>query len=247
MCLALPRKYKCGWCGDQESCEVREQCGLKSKAVNWLNRNETCPNPTIRSFHPTSGPFEGGTNITIQGINLGNKFTDIENGIEVAGIACTPYKELYERTQKIVCKVGNPELPMSEPISGLVSVQVLEKYTAVSPYDYHYVDPSITSIFPRYGPISGGTKLEIRGNYMDAGSRINAFIGDRPCKVIRTSRKYAECITPPGRNYGSEMLTMIFDAGRRTFENTLFQYKVNPSISGIEFGINSDTPKGIPR
>ncbi|KAG1655459.1 Plexin-A4 [Nymphon striatum] len=247
-CLALlPPKYNCGWCRDQESCEVKEQCGEPGKAVEWLNRNKTCPNPTIRSFQPTSGPFEGGTNVTILGINLGKSFADIEKGVIVAGIPCTPYMELYVNTKEIVCKVGKPELPLNEPISGPVTVTVLHKYTAVSPYDYNYVYPTITSIFPQIGPMSGGTKLEIRGEYMDAGSHIEAFLGDKPCRVIRTSKKYAECVTPASSRTGTAVLKMVFDAGERKFEKGLFEYRVNPAITKVESGAaGSGIPKGIP-
>ncbi|KAG1683403.1 Plexin-A2 [Nymphon striatum] len=247
-CLALlPPKYNCGWCRDQESCEVKEQCGKPGKAVEWLNRNKTCPNPTIRSFQPTSGPFEGGTNVTILGINLGKSFADIEKGVIVAGIPCTPYMERYVNTKEIVCKVGKPELPLNEPISGPVTVTVFHKYTAVSSYDYKYVYPTITSIFPQIGPMSGGTKLEIRGEYMDAGSHIEVFLGDKPCKVILTSRKYAECITPASSRTGVAVLKMVFDAGERKFEKGTFEYRINPTITSVESGVAGyGIPQGIP-
>jgi hypothetical protein len=40
-------------------------------APSWLNKQGVCPDPQIVSFEPTSGPVEGGTNLTIFGINLG--------------------------------------------------------------------------------------------------------------------------------------------------------------------------------
>jgi plexin A len=45
----------------------------------------------ILQFYPTSGPKEGGTNITIEGVNLGKKQDDIKDGISVAGITCKPF------------------------------------------------------------------------------------------------------------------------------------------------------------
>jgi len=39
----------------------------------------------VTSFKPMLGPWEGGTNITIRGINLGKEFRDIYGGITVAG------------------------------------------------------------------------------------------------------------------------------------------------------------------
>ncbi len=57
-------------------------------------------------FSPEYGPWEGGTNITITGMNLGKSFEDIARGVTVAGMACDPYPHLYENTEKIVCKVS---------------------------------------------------------------------------------------------------------------------------------------------
>jgi len=72
MCLALPTKYGCGWCQSSDRCEVKDQCDRGTGM--WLNSNQTCPNPEIKSFEPVMGPWEGNTNVTIRGINLGKTF-----------------------------------------------------------------------------------------------------------------------------------------------------------------------------
>ncbi len=84
-------------------CEVKDKCG--KDATSWLKRDQTCPNPRVLSFSPMLGPWEGGTNITIRGINLGKEFRDIYGGITVAGIQCDPFESLYVKTEQIVCKV----------------------------------------------------------------------------------------------------------------------------------------------
>ena len=66
MCLILPeRRYRCGWCQSTGKCEVFDQC---SGPASWLARNQTCPNINITDFHPKSGPWDGGTNVTITGM-----------------------------------------------------------------------------------------------------------------------------------------------------------------------------------
>ena len=62
----------------------------------------------IHDFSPKSGPFEGGTNITITGINLGKRFEDIYDQVTVAGVPCKPIPESYIRTRQIVCEVDGP-------------------------------------------------------------------------------------------------------------------------------------------
>lgn len=102
-CLTLSEKYKCGWCQSTSTCEVAEQCLEKNS--DWLDRLQTCPNPEINSFTPITGPVEGGTNITINGINLGKKFVDIYSSIRIAGIDFMAYQNLYVDTKKIVCQI----------------------------------------------------------------------------------------------------------------------------------------------
>lgn len=58
----------------------------------------------ILQISPQSGHFLGGTVVTIYGSNLGVKFSDIENNVTVAGIACnaTAKKEDYVPSKRFV-------------------------------------------------------------------------------------------------------------------------------------------------
>lgn len=42
-----------------------------------------------------SGPPEGGTRVTIRGVNLGLDFSEITRGVQVAGVPCAPLPEQY--------------------------------------------------------------------------------------------------------------------------------------------------------
>lgn len=42
-----------------------------------------------------SGPPEGGTRVTIRGVNLGLDFSEITHNVHVAGVECTPLEEQY--------------------------------------------------------------------------------------------------------------------------------------------------------
>ncbi|CAG9816899.1 unnamed protein product [Phaedon cochleariae] len=186
ICLALAEKYDCGWCQSSDRCEVKDQCE-KGSAV-WLNRSQTCPNPEVTSFSPELGPWEGGTNITIQGINLGKNFQDIYSGISIAGIS------------------------------------------------------------PKWGPKSGGTMLQITGEYMNAGSNIQAFLDFLPCRIVSTDQNQALCITSASNSTTKKKLRMKFDKGDRYLENMMFEYVEDPVIESAESGVASQikVPKGIP-
>ncbi len=46
-------------------------------------------------------------------------------------------------------------------------------------------EPRITDFEPKLGPVSGGTRITIRGRHMDAGTTITASIVGLPCNVTR--------------------------------------------------------------
>uniref|UniRef100_A0A1B6CQ54 Sema domain-containing protein n=1 Tax=Clastoptera arizonana TaxID=38151 RepID=A0A1B6CQ54_9HEMI len=246
MCLALGEKFGCGWCQASHRCEVNEQCDRGSNGVGvWLNRNHTCPNPEVTSFNPQLGPWEGGTNITIEGISLGKTYNDIYGGVSVAGLQCEPYEHLYIKTKRIVCRVDGPGT--NEIRKGPVIVRV-EDFRGESTHHYEFVDPVIDGIKPKYGPKSGGTTLRIKGNYMNAGSRIQAFIDELPCEITETYAKEAVCITSASRRQRSGKVKMKFDKGDRQYDKELFEYVDDPNIESAESGVAGQikTAKGVP-
>ena len=189
---------------------MKDQCG-NGDPISWLDRDQTCPNPSVTSFSPEYGPWEGGTNITITGINLGKNFQDIARGVTVAGMACDPYRELYEQTSKIVCKVDGPGT--REKRRGPIIVKVANFRGESADY-YEFVDPVISDIGPRHGPKSGGTKVKIKGEYLNAGSHVEASIGDLPCKIIKAKKKAVTCITAGSYRKQKLDVKMMFDHGK---------------------------------
>ncbi|CAB4063960.1 PLXNA [Lepeophtheirus salmonis] len=218
LCLSLDEKFECGWCESSGMCEVQGKCG--KDATSWLNRDKTCPNPMVLDFHPTTGPWEGGTNITIHGINLGKQFNDIYGGVTVAGVYCDPYEHLYQRTEKI---------------KGPVIVKVAD-FRGESTEDYEFIDPQLKYIRPLSGPQSGGTRIRIIGEYLNAGSHIEAIIGDSPCQIVETRPDMAICITSGSKSLSKEPVKMIFDKGIRELECQKYEYVEDPIIHSVYSG-----------
>lgn len=247
MCLALPEKYQCGWCSSTNTCEVEKQCSKQAEGkTDWLNRNEICPNPEILSFFPKTGPWEGGTNITIRGINLGKNFSDIYMGVKIVGITCEPYRHLYIDTKQIVCNVDSPGVRIYR--SGRIVVQVAD-YRGESKTDFEFVDPQIDDFEPKFGPVSGGTQITISGKYLNAGSRKLAFIDNTlPCEILSTDTNQALCTTSPAPGPLEGKLKMHFDNGMREFNEHLFRYVEDPTIDYVTSGPSGQlkVPKGIP-
>ncbi|XP_054724986.1 plexin A3-like isoform X2 [Uloborus diversus] len=258
ICLELPEKYNCGWCQDTDnSCQVYEHCNRLPTL--WLDSKQTCPNPQILSFYPKSGPWEGGTNITIRGINLGRVFQDIAGGVRVIHedrkviAECVPHEELYLKTTEIVCHVEKPPnlttgLIGGQSLVGFIEVKVLNDYTARSREQYSFVNPRIISIKPGKGPKSGGTHLEIWGLHMDAGSRAEAFVGALPCNVTSRDANRVLCTTSASKETTTQTVRIKFDNGLRVFEDYKFLYVEDPTITSVESGSTGQRgiPKGIP-
>ena len=242
-CLSLSEKFECGWCQSSGKCEVKDKCGRD--ASSWLNRDQTCPNPQVTSFSPKLGLWEGGTNITIRGINLGKEFRDINGGITVAGIQCDPYEHLYVRTEQIVCKVDGPGTKAKR--KGPVIVKVAD-FRGESKDNYEFIDPQIKAIRPRRGPMSGGTRIKILGEHMDAGSHKEAYIGQAECKIVETRPDKAICITGSSPRLTKQEVRMVFDKGTRTLAGRKFEYVEDPKIDYADSGGNGQrkVPKGIP-
>jgi len=254
LCLALNPKYMCGWCQTSDKCEVREQCdrsGMSGSVTAttgaaWLDRSQICPNPEVRDFQPRLGPWEGGTNLTIEGANLGKTFADIKGGITVAGMPCHPFKDLYVQTRRIVCLVDSPKT--SDPRRGPVVVRVATFKGESSDY-FQFVDPVIESISPGYGPQSGGTLLTIGGQFMNAGSRIEALIDPGlACTITATNATHAVCRTSASESLRTGELRMRFDNGTRRFTRQMYRYVDDPTILSAESGVvtQDKVPKGIP-
>lgn len=247
ICLALAEKYNCGWCSSTNTCEVVEQCNKNNDGkTDWLNRSEICPNPEIHTFGPKTGPWEGGTNITIQGINLGKNYNDIYSGVRIAGINCMPFPQFYIDTKQIVCTVDSPGEQMYR--NGRIVVQIGD-YRGESKEDYEFVDPKISNFYPRFGPTSGGTQIRIIGKHLNAGSRIQAFINDHlPCRIISTDSSQAICRTAPSPGIIEGRLKMSFDNGPREFNDYNFKYVLDPTVDQVSSGPSGQikVPKGIP-
>ena len=263
-CLELPEKYMCGWCQGSDSCQVNEQC-KNHNTMMWLNRQQTCPDPKILNFYPKSGPWEGGTNITIEGINLGRHFDDISNGVSIAQeisgvvttmIPCVAHHEGYVKTSKITCQVQSPrnltaghQVAQLGSIAGPIIVKVLNDYQAKSKELYSFVNPKILTMSPSKGPSSGGTKMIIEGLHMDAGSKAQVFLGPYECNVTNRHSSFIECITSERQNGpGEEKLRVKFDNGFRSFDFYNYFYVEDPTITWVESGSgrNKGEVRGIP-
>ncbi|MGH0179408.1 UNVERIFIED_CONTAM: hypothetical protein FKN15_001431 [Acipenser sinensis] len=164
------RGHRCVWC--ENSCRMRSEC----KAVQ-----ESCSAPEIRKIEPLSGPLEGGTLLTIQGRNLGRRFSDITVSIGVEVYNCmsgsTDCSQCWGREDRghrcVWCENSCRMRSECKAVQESCSAPEIRK------------NPEVTSIEPNFGAKAGGTKVIISGKNLDVGSRIRVLVnGTKECTSL---------------------------------------------------------------
>lgn len=214
-CVKLEEKYRCVWCTQTHTCEVLEQCD------NRLKSNQTCPDSKITSFLPKSGPYEGGTNVTIKGNIFEKSFNNINVTIAGRTCHCQPVKDWYENSTEfeIVCQVSGTGGSKNGPV-------IVD--TINSKEDYEFVKPFIKNISPLRGIRSGGTILNITGSHLNAGSLFEAFIDDLPCHILSRESALVQCITSPSHKVRDGKFEIKIDKAKLYFGNGTFKYLEHP-------------------
>uniref|UniRef100_H3CLL7 Sema domain-containing protein n=1 Tax=Tetraodon nigroviridis TaxID=99883 RepID=H3CLL7_TETNG len=167
-CRAVPAEYGCVWCpgSPSPSCVYNQSCSSTPE--------DSCPPPQITQVQPVSGPLEGGVLVTITGSNLGMRYQDVVGGITVAGIWCPPFRPKGTRSPpglsaalSVVCELQ----PSGKQREGPVQVRVGAAPPGRSLQVFTYQDPQLLGLVPDKGPVSGGTRLTIRGRQLLTGQK----------------------------------------------------------------------------
>ncbi|XP_063064804.1 plexin-B3 isoform X2 [Engraulis encrasicolus] len=221
-CRAVSPAYRCVWCGGESpQCVYSDAC--------TASHQDSCPPPLITKVEPTTGPLEGGTRVTIWGSNLGQRFQDIQHGVKVAGVTCTPLPEEYLISTRIVC-----ELQPSSAIRGPVVITVGDSPPGHSQQSFTYQDPELLAIEPDRGPVSGGTRLTVRGSHLLTGQKsdLKAFIGQQPCYIVEEVNDTQLVCRSSRANHTSELtVRVLFGKAERTVGNAVFRYLKDPVIT----------------
>ncbi len=139
--------------------------------------------PEIFLLNPTSGTKEGGTSVSILGVDFQDGATVLFDGIEASSVSFTS-------TEELTCVT-----PAHEP--GVVDVTVInpDEGSTTYPSSYTYLDeaapptePTIGGLNPSVASIEGGSEIELTGWWLDTVVEIRVndepvdftFVGDTP-------------------------------------------------------------------
>ncbi|KAF1628019.1 Plexin-A2, partial [Eudyptes filholi] len=236
LCLKADPKFECGWCSGEAKCTLRPHCSVPSAQpwLDWSSRNVKCSNPRITEILTVSGPPEGGTRVTIRGVNLGLDFSEIAHGVQVAGVQCTPLPEQYVIAEQIVCEMGQALPGISSGPVLLCIGECKPEFTAKSAQQYMFVTPAVSFLNPSRGPESGGTMVTISGHYLGAGSRVSVLLGNQTCEFYGRSMNEIVCVSAPSA-HGLGAVHVSVSVDRAQLEQTLlFEYIDDPKVQHIE-------------
>eukprot|EP00731_Ephydatia_muelleri_P021674 Em0014g265a len=224
-CLAvnIGTGYGCGWCGGTSRCVEPETC---PSFTNQLLLN--CPSPVLSSVTPSSGPFGGGTRLTITGTDLGVTVGDIAN-VTVGGVNCSVQPDGFKPGAQFMCVTGNYSyggMPQTVPIS------VTMRSGSVATAQYTYVRPSISSVFPKSGPMAGGTNVTIEGMSLNVGNGLKGvLLNGAMCVILQSSLTQVNCTSSAQNVTGVGVVTVYID-NEVTINNAVtFEYTNNPNYA----------------
>uniref|UniRef100_A0A8C1XTU7 Plexin B3 n=1 Tax=Cyprinus carpio TaxID=7962 RepID=A0A8C1XTU7_CYPCA len=220
-CRAVAANYGCVWCADETpGCVYNQSC--------TSGTTDTCPAPVVTEVEPLTGPLEGGILLTIQGSNLGQSFQDIQAGVTVAGVTCTPLPEAYRISTSIVCELQ----ACANVIAGPVVVTVGGSEKGESQQTFSYQNPQLSRIVPEKGPLAGGTMLTVHGSQLLTGQRTEQRSDQiTGLQAFLVSDTWLICRTSHSNQTGRVPVKVVFGKAERILESVLFSYMEDPVIT----------------
>lgn len=175
--------------------------------------------PTVAGISPPSGPLGGSSIVVITGTN----FTGA-TGVKIGGSDAASVN--VDSPTQITCttpggSAGSASVVVTTP-SGSNAANTLYTYQTA---------PTVTSISPSSGPLSGGKNVTLTGtNFIGA---TGVTIGGNPAtSVTVTGANTLTCTTPSALSAGTASVVVTTPSGANA-GNSLYAYVLAPTVSSI--------------
>lgn len=147
--------------------------------------------PTITSIAPTTGPTVGGTSVTISGDGFISGAT-----VTVGGVTCSDVE--VTNATSLTCATG-PQF--AGPADVVITNPGLVAGTAAAAFTYDVSAPTIASVTPESGPITGGTSVTISGAGFETETAVT--LGGVTCPTSGTVTPTSITCTTPAYPQGA--------------------------------------------
>jgi hypothetical protein len=178
------------------------------------------PSPVLSSLTPGSGTLNGGTVVTLSGTGFRAGATVQFGNLEATNVTVISPTELHATT---------PASPL-----GVVRVKVTndDGQTTALQRAYRFVaPPTISSVDPATGDVSGGAVVRVTGTHFGAASQVS--FGGVPARVSFVSSTTLDAVTPPHMPGAVEVVVTNGNGDTASLADA-FQYtRAQPTLSSL--------------
>lgn len=263
------RKYYCKWCSKDDGCKITGEqlnsCDVRNAINNEKWKDESSLSAmeirssaaAIESFEPVAMLYRRKTPVVIS-ITVKNLHWILAVGrlttVTVAGESCTDPTTVDGQT--VNCTISTDNEADKE---GLVVIEY-EWLTSVvslkSVQKFGFVRPLFTGVSPMCVPASGGTRIELTGENLNATADVQVFFNKTTtkvmCEIVELARDHIDCVTNAKTDGSKEgPLQISFESWvGRFLKNKKFKYVDDPFVSdgqvfeGIASGVVPLTVRG---
>jgi len=180
----------------------------------------TGPAPTITSVSPSTGPAAGGTGVTITGTNFAAGAT-----VTIGAVAAT--NVVVVNTSTIT---ANTPAGAAGPATVTVTNPGGQNGSLVSAFAY-VAPPTVSSVSPSSGPITGGTAVTIGGANFAPGATVT-FGSAVATNVVVVSGTQIAATTPAG-TAGAVVVSVTNSDGQKGTLSSGFTYAAPPTVTRV--------------
>jgi hypothetical protein len=181
------------------------------------------PAPSVTGVSPDAGPTAGGSSVTITGTGFTSDST-----VDIGGTPVTPvtFNSTTSLTLTTPPGTGTQDITVTTPEGGMSATSISDEFT--------YGPPSVTSLSPNDGPLSGGTSVTISGAGFTLDSTV-AF-GMTPAESVTiNSSTSITAVSPVGESTGATPVTVTTPGGTSPVSGSAqeFTYLSPPAVTGV--------------
>ncbi|MBU5670958.1 IPT/TIG domain-containing protein [Paenibacillus brevis] len=187
----------------------------------------TVPNPTINVSYPAPeiisvvkdrGLIDGGESVVVTGKNF------LPN----------PAVSFGANAAREIQYIDSTKLIMVAPkgVQGDVAIKVTNTDGQFATATYKYIaNPIITSVSPDIGPLAGGTRVVITGEYFLEGAEVT--FGNQAATIISTTSKQIIVNTPPSATVQTVDVSILNPDGTNATAVQAYSYVPAPVVSSV--------------
>jgi alpha-tubulin suppressor-like RCC1 family protein len=178
------------------------------------------PTTTVTDVSPSSGPQQGGTSVSITGVNLGEA-TSVHFGANAAGAFTV--NSPTSITAASPAGTGTVDITVTTP-NGTSGTSVPDRFTYIPP-------PTVTKVKPNKGPAAGGTSTTITGSDFTGATAVS--FGPVPASSFTVNSPTSITATSPAGTAGAADITVTTASGTSAVGiHDLFKYEA-PTIASL--------------